>query len=352
MKYKQLVKNLMISCLAIFLCTACSRKQLLIFVKPAKPFTTAKIPTPPDYGHPDSWHKINLRDTYKLVDVFFIHPTTYIVGKNWNQDLQDEHVNWRTRVLPMAHQASLFYDDARMFIPKYRQGIFYSFVDAKDNGQQALEIAYQDVKEAFDHYIKHYNNGRPFILATHSQGSFHCQKLLKEIAQQPEIQKQLIVTYALGWPIEQAYIEEEVGIEVCSTANQTNCIISWNVESGDPKMSLVKEMGKGKKLVCVNPLSWSTDTIYMPKGYNKGALIHNKKEDKSELILYYCDAQIKDNAIKITPPSNLKQLQMPMGKGNYHLYDYSFFYQNIKQNARDRVAAFYEEKTLTLQEAK
>jgi hypothetical protein len=49
----------------------------------------------------------------------------------------------------------------------------------------------------------------------------------------------------------------------------------------------------------------------------------------------------------VTPPANQNQLQMPMGKGNYHLYDYNFFYQNIKQNVRDRLAAYQQDLQLT-----
>ena len=35
-------------------------------------------------------------------------------------------------------------------------------------------MAYADVQDAFAYYMAHWNQGRPFVLMGHSQGSFHC----------------------------------------------------------------------------------------------------------------------------------------------------------------------------------
>ncbi|WP_052594865.1 DUF3089 domain-containing protein [Aureispira sp. CCB-QB1] len=326
------------------LLTSCSRLSLMVFIKPPVKFQTEKVPPAPDYSDHNNWHKPHLRGEDKTTDVFYVHPTTYITGKGWNQALDDEHVNWRTRVLPLNYQAATFYKDCRMFIPKYRQAIFYSFVDKKENGKKALEVAYQDVRKAFYYYIEHLNEGRPFILAAHSQGSYHSQRLLAEVLQDSLIKSKLIVAYVLGWPIKEHYVKESLPIGVCSTATQTGCLVSWNTESGNPKLSLVEKIGEGEPIVCVNPLSWNLDTTYVSKTENLGALQPNKKTKIDEIILDYCDAKIENDALKITPPANQSTLQMPMGKGNYHLYDYSFFFQNIRENARDRIQAYEQSK--------
>jgi len=327
--------------------SSCSRLSLMVFLKPPTVFKEATIPPAPDYSSSKSWHKWRMRNSDKKVDVFYVHPTTYISGKGWNQDLENHHVNWRTRVLPLAYQAKTFYDDCRMFIPKYRQAIFYSFVDKKDNGQKALDLAYIDVRDAFYYYLKHRNKGRPFIIASHSQGSYHCQKLLAEVLKDSVIKSQLVVAYVVGWPVTESYLTENPQVEVCSSSTQTGCIVSWNTESGNPKLSLVREVSQGESVLCVNPLSWTLDSTYVPSTENKGSLQYNKKMKDDEIILYYCDAQVKDGTLKVTPPANQRHLQMPMGKGNYHLYDYNFFYQNIKQNVRDRFASYNDEQQLT-----
>jgi hypothetical protein len=45
------------------------------------------------------------------------------------------------------------------------------------------------VKTAFLYYLQHYNNGRPIIIASHSQGATHGKRLLKEFFDGKELQK-------------------------------------------------------------------------------------------------------------------------------------------------------------------
>jgi hypothetical protein len=325
----------------LFVLTSCSRESLLVFIKPPKKFAEKRTPVAPNYALQDDWHYPSRRFNDKKVDVFFVHPTTYIKARYWNQPLDHAHTNWRTRVLPLCYQASAFYDDCNVFIPKYRQAAFYSFVDKKDNGAQALELAYQDVKEAFDYYWTYYNKGRPFILAGHSQGSLHSKRLLAELAQDSAVRQQLVVAYVIGWPIEERYALEQINLAVCSTATQTNCLISWNAQHPTEANSSMKEAFEIKEnIVCVNPLTWTTDTTFAEKNSNRGALMPNRRIKKDEILLHYADAQIKDGLLLVEPASSEQRLQTPLGKGNYHLYDYNFFYQNIKDNIKTRIAAY------------
>ncbi len=45
----------------------------------------------------------------------------------------------------------------------------------------AFDLAYEDLKTAFENYLKHYNKGRPIIIASHSQGSLHALRLRLKI---------------------------------------------------------------------------------------------------------------------------------------------------------------------------
>ncbi len=315
---------------------SCNYSTLLWVIKPPRKFSTKRIPAAPDYALASSWHIANPTELDKEADVFFVHPTTYIKGKWWNQALDNETINQRTRVLPLRYQASLFYENFRMFVPKYRQAAFYSFVDKKDNGEQALEIAYQDVKAAFVHYLQRYNQGRPFIMASHSQGSFLTQRLLAEMQMDTAIQQQLIAAYLIGWPIEQAYFDSTTLVP-CSEATQTGCVVSWNTEGKKNWISLLNVLDSKDSVLVINPLTWNQDTTYAAAMLNKGALLPDKNL-KPEIILHYCDAQIKGGVLEVKTLPSPFYLQLPMGKGNYHLYDYSFFYENIKQNALERTA--------------
>lgn len=312
-------------------------------LRPPQPFAEERTPTPPHYALRQHWHQPDRRFADRPVDVFYVHPTTYIKGKTWNQDLNDEHVNWRTRVLPIEYQASVFYEACNIFIPKYRQAVFPSFVDKKDNGNQALELAYKDVKAAFDYYWEHYNRGRPFFIAAHSQGTLHTKRLLKEIWADPTKRQQLIVAYVIGWPVEASYVTNTPHAAVCSTATDVGCLVSWNAQSPTATSSMHQALAIEEAVVCVNPLSWSLDTSYLASDQNRGALMVNHSTHEPELLLHYCGAQVRNGALEVTLASDSRRLQQPLGKGNYHLYDYSFFYQNIRDNIKERIFAYFEQ---------
>lgn len=333
-----------LSLILLFLLSSCSRKSLLIFIKPPKKFSQERLAIAPNYALQNDWHQASYRFKDKEVDVFFVHPTTYIKAKYWNQPLDHAHTNWRTKVLSINYQTSVFYEDCNIFMPKYRQAAFYSFVDEKGNGEQALEVAYQDVKRAFDYYWTHYNKGKPFILAGHSQGSLHSQRLLAEVLQDSAVRQQLVTAYVIGWPIPQAYADS-LQLPVCQNPTQTGCLISWNTQAPQAEVSMKEALGIEEDIICVNPLTWNTDTSYTERSYNKGALMPNKKKQEDEVLLYYTDAQIQEDLLIVTPSPSSQRLQMPLSKGNYHIYDYNFFYHNIKDNLKTRIAAYQQQAT-------
>jgi len=129
---------------------------------------------------------INLQE-FVDVDVFFIHPTTLMKNskKNWNAFLDNHKLNKKTDKTTIKYQASIFNESCKVYAPRYRQAHYRSYkAITKDNKnpkvKKAFEMAYADVKAAFQHYLENYNNGRPIVIASHSQGTTHSMKLLKE----------------------------------------------------------------------------------------------------------------------------------------------------------------------------
>lgn len=123
-----------------------------------------------------------LRDS--MVDVFFLHPTTYTTksrNKKLNAAIDDSYINAKTDYSSILYQASVFNQQCRVFAPRYRQAHIGNFFSKDETvRQEAFAIAYADIKAAFTHYLNYWNNGRPIIIAAHSQGSFLAEKLLKE----------------------------------------------------------------------------------------------------------------------------------------------------------------------------
>ena len=264
-------------------------------------------------------------------DVFYIHPTMYYSAKGWSGDLKDEKLNHRVDKYPVRMQASAFNGSCKVYAPRYRQATLYSFFEKKaDNGEKALALAYEDVLSSFDYYIKNYNNGRPFIIASHSQGSRHAYRLLNDrIEKDPVLRKRFICAYVIGFATDITYAD----ILPCDSSSQTGCLISWNTYKWG---AVTENKYIGVNKYCTNPLTWKRKTDEAGESLNLGGVDRNFK-----LIANAVDAKVNDGILWVHKPKKGKFLKF--GK-NYHVCDYSFFYMNIRRNAEERINAYFNKQ--------
>ncbi len=268
------------------------------------------------------------------VDVFFLHPTSFvkIKDKRWNADLDDEDLNQRTDSSTILYQASAF-NECRVFGPRYRQANIRAYF-TKDtvSALAALDLAYQDLKKAFQYYLDHYNHGRPIIIASHSQGSSHAQRLLKEFFDGKPLQKQLVAAYIIGMYIP---ADEFRDLGPCKDSLQTGCVIGWrSFKSG----YIAKFVKKEKKLCYVtNPLTWTTDGDLASSDLNLGGVIPKSKK----IILHIADAQVHSHVLWVDRPSFPGSFLYLTR--NYHVGDINLFYMNIRENLHARIAAYKRE---------
>ena len=191
---------------------------------------------------------------------FFLYPTTLTDpgDPRWNADINDAAINAKTDYSPILYQASAF-NGYRVFSPRYRQAHVRSYFSADTtHAQAAFDTAYEDIRTAFQYYLAHFNNGRPIVIASHSQGSTHAQRLLKEFFENSRLQKQLVVAYVLGMYIPP---NQFTSLKMCNDSLQTGCICAWRTlkKNYEPDF-VVKE--KGSCLIN-NPLTWSTPDLPM-----------------------------------------------------------------------------------------
>jgi hypothetical protein len=131
------------------------------------------------------------------VDVFYVYPTLLLDKKDerWNVDLADREQQKKVIESAVKYQASAWADAGRMYVPFYRQAHIRSYYTLEEGGRDALLFAYEDVKNAFQYYLDHYNHGRPIILAGHSQGSTHLRMILRDFFDNKPLQSQLVAAY-------------------------------------------------------------------------------------------------------------------------------------------------------------
>ena len=314
----------------------------IMAIQPGESFAETLAPPAPDYTNPENWAalpgKEDLADVlpegnYEDVqaqssaDVFFIHPTTYYSSDGWNQPLDNQEVNELTNEFTLQGQASVFNGCCKIYAPRYRQATIYSFMDENGDGEQALDLAYQDVKNAFQNFIETKNDGRPFILAAHSQGSKHADRLLEEVIVGSDLQTRLVAAYPIGYDI-----DDSNGLPVCVSPSQTGCQVSWNAVGPNPS-SIIAKSGS----ICVNPLSWLADNTQMPSNANAGGVSFSALGEVENGV---ANAVCGENGLVVTEINSDTFSSRPMGFDNLHIYDYALFYLNIRENAQLRVATY------------
>lgn len=316
---------------------------------PDQPFSEMAPPPGPDYtslkywaAHPDKVdfadqtpdETVQDRQAEAEADVFFLHPTTYDSKKSWNAYLDDEKLNNSTDKYPIRHQASIFNGAGRVYAPRYRQGTYGAFfIDDPMEQYRVFNLAYSDVKEAFEYYLAHENQGRPIIIAGHSQGSAHAIRLLREYFDGKPLQNQLVAAYIAGWPVKQ---DTFTTIQPCSRPGETGCFASW----GSYRWEMMPEEDRKnwyKDAVVVNPITWTADSSYAGPELHKGMVYRDFKKIRQGV----CDAQSADCGvlwvhkpdIPFTPILNVR---------NYHVADYNLFWLDVRENAKLRVEKFLE----------
>lgn len=275
-----------------------------------------------------------LQSTIKdsVVDVFFIHPTTFGSKGDtvWNADINNPKTNAKTDYTSILYQASVF-NECRVFAPRYRQANIRAYFTNDSAATKAFDLAYEDIRNAFQYYLDHFNQGRPIIIASHSQGTTHAGKLLKDFFEDKPLKSKLVAAYIIGMAIPKDYFSS---LQPCKDSLQTGCFVGWRTyKKGYEPEFVKKENGNG---YVTNPLTWTTTTEYAPKNLNRGSVLR----DFNRVEYNVCDAQIHDDVL---------WAHKPHFKGSffyrtkvYHIGDINLFYLNVRDNVRTRISAYWK----------
>ena len=336
---------------------------LLSSATPTGHFVAAPGGTP-DYGQPSAWiagpnltedpsgwqPDNGVRSDPIAVDahVFYIHPTTYLERDRWNAPLlPGGQTEFRTRLFVQS-QASAFNRSAQIWAPRYRQAAFGAFLlDSKD-ARSALDLAYSDIAAAFDEFVKRNPDGA-IILAGHSQGALHLERLLREKIAGKPIARRVAAAYVVGWPISTSADLPALGLPACRSRDQAGCILSWMSfgEPANPDIVLNSYekspgfLGKTRKredVLCVNPLTGSQNGSASPAD-NPGTLVPTATLTSATLLAGKVGARCDRGLLLVDgeiPP--LGPYVLP--GNNYHVYDYALFWEAIRNDAERRLMAW------------
>jgi hypothetical protein len=292
------------------------------------------LPKAPDYSKKSCWLYVE-GNPVKTADVFYVHPTTYMdTGDGMNASLNNKKANVGAR-RAFERQATAFRNSCNIYAPRYRQASIKVLTMSEKERAKYLAVGMKDAVKAFKYYLKHYNKGRPYILASHSQGSQVVRDFLIKHGNLID-KKRLIAVYAVGYTFTAEDLKK-IGLPLAVKADQTGGIITWNTIGKNGKSPVINPGA-----LCVNPLSWNNAPEEQPKSKNIYARIQ-LKNGKYFTIQHFTSARIGKNGGLIIPepaPAVREKLSLGMGAEVYHGYDYDFFYGNIVENVAERCAAW------------
>jgi hypothetical protein len=294
-----------------------------------------------DYSNPCNWaYRGNAPGQTQAVDVFFVGPTTFLgTAAQFNLPLADPAA--RRSFLGAINMEKGIYDTtANFYAPYYRQAALSVYrMDAKAAATY-FALAYQDVSAAFDYYLQQLNPDRPFILAGFSQGADMILRLMKDKFRDSRLQARLITAYAIGWRVTAEETASYRQLRMAQGEYDLGVIVSFNTEAP----WLASSLSVPAKTLGINPLNWKTTGEHADKSLNKGAVFTdyggNIMKEIPRLTGAYLDpvrgtVKVTDVDAADYPP--VLDLFKP---GEFHIYDYQFFYRNLQMNVRDRIEVY------------
>ena len=328
----------------------------------------AKKAPAPDYAQASSWAAwpgresgalfapkgIANPDGMRAVDVFFVHPTGYLNGGDWNSPMNPESLTEENTKWMMANQASAFSGCCNVYAPRYREASIFRYWSASPEiAKNAMDFAYADVVRAFEHYMANENKGRPFIIASHSQGTEHAFRLVQEKIDGTSLQPSMIAAYVIGSRITNTAANALKSVKVCDASNETGCIVHWAAFGEDgwvpPEMS---------DLVCVNPLTWRRDGARAGAELHQGGVPESGKfspklwgDDAPQGTVFeplgapmpkLTWAECKNGILWVADQSGNSLGSLAAPGRNYHGLDYPLFHMDIRKNVEERVAAYLQ----------
>ena len=278
---------------------------------------------------------------------FFIHPTTYLDRDRWNAPLELAADAAGRTTLFVQSEASAFNAVSEVWAPRYRQAAYGAFLLKSEDATRSLDLAYRDVLAAFDAFFVAQPNGKPLILAGHSQGALHLSRLLAD--RKDVLKKRLVAAYVVGWPLSTTADLPLMSRTACAAPDEVGCILSWQSFAEPANPSLIMDSWVGTKaangkvreradMVCVNPLTGTADGS-APQSANLGTLQPSADYSTAAVAPGQVGARC-DAGLLLVDGALPRVGGFVLPGNNYHPFDYALFWGSIRADIERRLAAF------------
>lgn len=292
----------------------------------------------PDYARADNWLSMDTSASLPA-DVFYLYPTAWEKGPgDGNYCAVDNESMLKDAVIAFRRQAAAFLPVGNIYAPYYRQAdaTYTLNLPTIEQQEEAIRvIPAADGIAAFAYYLEHYNGGRPFILAGHSQGSNVLLYILAEIKDSPEVLDRMVAAYVIGFSVTQEYLDSNPPLQFAAGPDDTGVIISYNTEAEGVTFNPTVRPGA----LAINPISWTRTGAEAPREDNAGSVnLFSAAEGDLTPIEHLASAQVDAaRGVVVCKSVDVDSYSLPGSPGIYHAYDYPFYFYNIRENAQNRV---------------
>ena len=290
-----------------------------------------------DYADTTYWYSYG--DTTKAADVFYVYPTVSTISfadndSSWFADISFDEV--REEANGNQRFNKMLYGEYNFYAPYYRQMIFEAYQQPAPVLDSLAQIAAKDVNDAFQYYMAYYNQGRPFFLMGHSQGSQMLIELLKK--GMTEEQRQLMIAaYCTGYHVSAEEITAYPEALKPATDSTMRGLVVFNSVTDTTAIGMVSR----GDVVGINPTTWTMANDTIPAEFHLGMAKYNDARD-SVLIVPCPTRTFLYKHTTVCPDLDPEMVFIPayermFPKGNLHFADSWLFGGNVVENMRCRL---------------
>lgn len=327
---KKLRSNLLILATLAIVFTACSNS------KQEKPADTPPI----DYAVADYWYSCG--DNSHAADVFYVYPTVSTISfvdndSSWFADITLPEV--REEANDNQRFNKMLYGEYNFYAPYYRQMIFEAYSQPEAVLDSLAKIAAKDVNDAFQYYMAHYNQGRPFFLMGHSQGSQVLIELLKR-GMTDEQRHLMVAAYCIGYHVTAEELAQYPEVLKPATDSLMQGLVIFNSVTDTTAIGMVSR----GDVVGINPTTWTMSTDTVPAEFQLGMAKYNNTRDS--ILIIPCPTRTwLYNHTTVCPDLDPEMVFIPafeqmFPRGNLHFADSWLFGGNVIENMRCRLRNF------------
>ena len=332
---------------------------LQALLDPEIPYAVYKPPPVPDYASATSWALAPgpPGPADPPADVFFVHPTTFDGGRDWNGPISDGPSAAILARAVLPNYAAPFAAVGRLFAPRYRQASLYTMRTLFDDAVEARQFAYRDVRAAFAAFLKRIPTDRPCFVVGVEQGGTLATRLLREdIAPDPALRRRLVGAYLIETVVPAEQFSPARGVPPCSVRTQSGCVTAW---ISAPRLDFIRpqrlrdralawsDAGRltplaGRPILCVNPLLGARSDLDAPERLNLGAVNATGLEASARpaFMVRQVGARCEGGILRVGRPRSASLMPSGGWAERLRVPAYNLFWADLEADALARLAAW------------